>query len=472
MDTPLLPEGYIRVLAELPKDDLLVEAAKDWLAGRDPTANTKRYVSQNKLLPFEIDPGYGAVPIGAGGGSRDEVAVKDLQPENSDQFLVRAFVKAGADLKNSQAPDDQFLIHSDPGIAGMLTCGTSLAVGNTKDVQQKLRSDDLNRAGYDGARVAIAIVDTGIYVERITKRLGDLEPGTPPHVDAPNSWTPLTVATEPFKHGLGHGTMCAYDALIVAPKATLLDVSMLLARAPGDHSVPGTVGAAIKAYCHLANKWIEWGDLGAARPYDALVVSNSWGIFHPSLEPTTGAIRFIDNPQHAFRRYFVRPLSRAGVDIVFASNNCGPECPSATCLSKTDGMIMGANAYEEILTVGGCDTNNDRVGYSSQGPSIAGMYQNKPDLTSYTHFLGSKIRRIWAPDTGVSAACPVAAGCVAALRTGLPPTTTTSKALFDALKATATQGNGSSTPAGVWNKDYGYGIINPLEAARSLGLSV
>ncbi len=33
-------------------------------------------------------------------------------------------------------------------------------------------------------------------------------------------------------------------------------------------------------------------------------------------------------------------------------------------------MIMGANAYKEVLTVGGCDTNDEIVGYSSRGPSI------------------------------------------------------------------------------------------------------
>ena len=74
-----------------------------------------------------------------------------------------------------------------------------------------------------------------------------------------------------------------------------------------------------------------------------------------------------------------------------------------------------------MLTVGGCDTNDQMVGYSSRGPSIAGMYQHKPDLVAYTHFLGSKVVGMHLPDTGVSAACPVAAGCVAALRTQFKP---------------------------------------------------
>jgi len=94
-------------------------------------------------------------------------------------------------------------------------------------------------------------------------------------------------------------------------------------------------------------------------------------------------------------------------------------------------MIMGANAYPEVLTVGGCDSENDVIGYSSRGPArplftAAEVAQKpdlerKPDISAYTHFLGSKTLRNYLPDTGVSAACPVAAGCIAALRTKASP---------------------------------------------------
>jgi subtilisin family serine protease len=107
-------------------------------------------------------------------------------------------------------------------------------------------------------------------------------------------------------------------------------------------------------------------------------------------------------------------------------------------------MIMGANAYPEVLTVGGCDTDNDVIGYSS------------------------KTRRNYLPDTGVSAACPVAAGCIAALRTKALPEATRPDALFSIIKQTA-RGN-KSGPGGTWNGDFGHGIIDPVEAARRLGL--
>ena len=122
--------------------------------------------------------------------------------------------------------------------------------------------------------------------------------------------------------------MCAYDALIIAPKATLLDVRMLLARPVADHHSKSMVDAALLAYFHLAVKW-------ASQSFDALVVSNSWGIFHPCLEdfPPGHPYRFIDNPHHIFH-YLVRALAIAGVDIIFCGNNCGKGCNCCMCLIK------------------------------------------------------------------------------------------------------------------------------------------
>jgi len=112
------------------------------------------------------------------------------------------------------------------------------------------------------------------------------------------------------------------------------------------------------------------------------------------------------------------------------------------------------------------------VGYSSQGPSIIGMYQQKPDLTAYTEFLGSRaLEPLWdiERDVGTSAACPVAAGCIAALRTNTAvcsPNLVPPAALIAQLKATARQVGGAAG----WNPDYGHGIIDPVQAAQTLGL--
>jgi hypothetical protein len=74
---------------------------------------------------------------------------------------------------------------------------------------------------------------------------------------------------------------------------------------------------------------------------------------------------------------------------------------------------------------------------------------------------------MFVPDTGVSAACPVAAGCVAALRTKVKPTSVKPGDLFTTLKNTARRPGGG---AAGWKPDFGYGIIDPVAAAQALGV--
>ena len=480
---PKVPPGHLRALVECPRDEALKAAAHELLAGRPPMRSMLSYAADWDKLPsdFTVDPTFGAIPIGRGAQHDGaENLQRFLQPEESERFLVGGFVNvSGRDsvpeylVKNEQ----KYLIHSNPLIGGLLqlppclpTCGTSQAVGNSYNVRQKLGFQTLQDNGLDGSGVALAIVDSGICKPRIERLLGEaLQPKTPVDLDASHSWKPPGLVTQPGDHRVGHGTMCAYDALIAAPKATLLDIPMLLARPVADHHSTSMVDAAMLAYHHLAITW-------ASKSFDALVVSNSWGLFHPCLEdfPPGHPGRFIDNPNHIFH-HLIRALVAHGVDIIFCGNNCGDgrncagDCASGTCLSKTDRMIMGANTYQEVLTIGGCDTNDQMVGYSSRGPSIAGMYQNKPDLVAYTHFLGSKAVNMFAPDTGVSAACPVAAGCVAALRTSprVKPNVVQPPALFQTLRNTARRAGGG--PPG-WKADFGYGIIDPVAAGRALGV--
>ncbi len=159
-------------------------------------------------------------------------------------------------------------------------------------------------------------------------------------------------------------------------------------------------------------------------------------------------------------------LARAGADIVFAAGNCGSQCPSSRCQNRITETIMGANAHADVLTLAGCDTNDDRVGYSSQGPSITNMPQQKPNVTAYTHFLGSEAFGTGVPDTGTSTACPIAAGCIAAIRTKESPFHTTPSGLIMQLHLTARKKPGQVG----WNADYGHGIIDPVSLGSSLGL--
>jgi hypothetical protein len=260
--------------------------------------------------------------------------------------------------------------------------------------------------------------------------------------------------------------MCAFDTLIAAPQATLLDFPVLASNAPGGSVAGRTIGVALQAFSQLLVNWGVAFAAGGLSGYNALVVNNSWGIFHPSWDfPAGHPGRYCDNPRHPFS-LVVSALASSGADILFAAGNCGGQCADGRCQGRTTETIMGANAHADVLTVAGCDINDVRVGYSSQGPSITGMPKQKPDITTYTHFLGSKAFGPTDPDSGTSAACPVAAGCVAALRTKALARTMPSANLFAQLRATARPAAGQNG----WNGDYGFGLLDPLGAANSMGL--
>lgn len=410
----------------------------------------------------ELDASFAPVALGAAipGGVSMEMAT----PQKSEAFLLRGFAVVEAGKKPPETAGDA-KVYSDPHIAALAgpTCGGTPPVGNAAKVAQLLRVASLRQKNLTGADVAVAIVDTGINIQHLTAKLGHA-----PRFDAASSWQPPgTPPPPPGVWPVDHGSMCAFDALIAAPAATLVDFPVLKANFPGGGSVmSGTLSAAIAAYGFMLNSWTS----GKLKNYKALVASNSWGIFHPSWDfPAHHPGRYCDNPNHPFNIQ-MGTVTRAGIDVIFAAGNCGSPCADSRCQGRTQGAIMGASAMPEVLTIAGCDTNNQRVGYSSQGPSIIGMHQEKPDITSYTHFLGSEAFGAGSPDSGTSAACPVAAGCVAALRTSskIPPRTTCPPAtLFAELRKSAISTPG---PNHAWNGDYGFGIVDPIAAANALGL--
>jgi subtilisin family serine protease len=457
------PSRRVRGLVVLDRDaSRILTSAALRLLNDDPASVDERKRLEG-LMPerFMLDSRPLVVPIGPGKILRDEevenIDIEQLlHPESSEKFLVAGSIESRGDV-----PDrlDGAPFFSDPPVRAYRTCGTSRAVGDAADVRAKLDVQTLRANGLDGTGVAIAVVDTGIDLSYLARALG-----TMPSVDAAFSWTPENIATPAFEHRRGHGTMSAYDALLAAPGATLLDYAVLLGRI--DHSVEGTLASAIVAYSTLLYSW----KISRSRRmnYAALVVTNSWGIYHPSLDfPVGHPWRFIDNPDHPFR-VLVWILARlAGADIVFAAGNCGSDCPAPPCLRLTANAINGAAAYPEVLTVGGCSVDYELVGYSSRGPAIPGMPEprEKPDVVAYTHFYGSEAQARKQPDTGTSASCPIAAGSIAAIRTRLPPSTTSPAFLISTLQETALPQGRSA-----WNADYGYGVIQPVAAGRALGL--
>lgn len=446
----------IRVLTIVPPQEPLVESAMAFKERRTPKFSIGRATLPGRLA---IDPTAVAVPIGD--RQPDAVVNAALAPKEASSFAVRAFIEA-------ESPDDipaevnGAPIYSDPKIEPFpITCGGTAPVGNATSVATRLAVSQLAAKGLNGTNVAIAIMDTGINLAHLAAVLG-----TTPRFDAANSWTAASSTTLPGRYPVDHGTMCAFDALIAAPNATLLDYPILSSSVPGGNITGRSISAALLGFSHLLTTWAVAFAPGGTRQYSALVVNNSWGIFHPSWDfPAGHPGRYCDNRNHPFH-VLVGALANAGADVLFAAGNCGAQCPDGRCQGRTTQTIMGANAYSEVFTLAGCDTNDQRVGYSSQGPSIPGLVLQKPDATSYTHFLGSKAFGPNSPDSGTSTACPVAAGCVAALRTRLVPAATPPANLFAQLRATAKMVPGQTG----WNGDYGYGILDPVSAANAFGL--
>jgi hypothetical protein len=86
-------------------------------------------------------------------------------------------------------------------------------------------------------------------------------------------------------------------------------------------------------------------------------------------------------------------------------------------------------------------------------------------VVAYTHFYGSEAAGRKRPDTGTSAACPVAAGVIAAIRTKAPSAGKSPALVQQTLRNTARKlGPGS------WAPDYGHGVLQPVAAAHALGL--
>jgi hypothetical protein len=446
----------ISVIVVVPAQEPIRESAEAFAERRAPTRNL-REAHMPALL--SIDTRMPAVPVGT--GRLEDVGTASMAPAQSQAYAVRAIanVESAADVPEVV---DGRQVFADPRIEHFATCGSTAALGNPATVATKLNLAALTASGrgLDGNNVAIAIMDTGINLTFLSGTL----PGA--KLDVANSWTPPNGTTLPGKHPIDHGTMCAFDALIAAPRATLLDFPILSASAPGGTTVGRTLATAMVAFSQLFTNWGVSFAPGGVSKYAGLVINNSWGIYHPSWDfPVGHRGRYIDNPRHPFN-LLVAAMAASGIDIVFAAGNCGPVCADIRCQGRTAQAIMGANAHADVLTLGGCDINDQIVGYSSQGPSIANMFQQKPDVTAYTHFLGSEAFGAGSPDSGTSAACPVAAGCIAALRTRVSFTATPPANLFAQIRATARVVAGLTS----WQPDFGHGIIDPDATATSLGV--
>lgn len=416
-------------------------------------------VLENTLKPkgFQFDDTYHPVALkGRGPNLQQRSAAIGFnynllnKPQKESLFVVRAFFDDQDAINNliNEQPEEVVGVYADPTMSTFSQTYCDPAgnpVGDWKDVERELGIGSLNLTGKG---VRIAIVDTGIN--------GTTDIGGRGPIGVADGWSPSNVRYRPGTAELDHGTMCAFDARVCAPDAEILDYALMRRSSLSDaqpHIWNSFLSDAIAAFADLI-------DVLQTEP-GPLVVNNSWGLYNRAEdEPIGSPGSYSANPDHPFNQ-IVGSLVAAGADVLFAAGNCGRDCPDDRCGQLDIGpgnSIHGANSHPDVITVAAITTDHRRLGYSSQGPG--GLDELKPDVSAYSHFKGSGV---YLADSGTSAASPVAAGVIAALRekfsnSAVPPAT-----LKAIIQRTADNISGKG-----WDHDLGYGIINAQGALKQL----
>ncbi len=144
-----------------------------------------------------------------------------------------------------------------------------------------------------------------------------------------------------------------------------------------------------------------------------------------------------------------------GVVVVNSAGNSGFNATHNTLNAPADG--------DSVLTIGALTIDGERTGFSSVGPTLSNPPRIKPDVMAQGITVRSAATNNptgYAYAQGTSLSCPLAAG-VAALVIHANPTARAVE-IMNAMRNTASR-------AGSPDREYGWGIINALNAVNLVG---
>ena len=375
-------------------------------------------------------------------------------PRDEVEQFRQAVKEANSRADREGKPRPILWVGADPSLAATeFFCPSNidqLLFGDRNAASLLTGAGVLRQRGLTGNGVNIVVIDQGFDASRVPKFGGGLANG----------------AIEPGTTKAGHGLMIVRNIVDAAPDATFYDVPLIPARIT---NIQGFASHALHVLYQL-KLLIEFLRATSIPPWNGpWLLVNAWSIFNRSAEVPLGD--YTENPHHPLNAA-IQAVARRAIDVIFAAGNCGQFCPDRRCGKKDVGpgtSIFGANSHRDVLTVSAVRTDARWIGSSSQGEGQRRLSREKPDLCAPSYFRdagdaftgntsGSFVSPPGSPyvaNTGTSAACGVAAGIVAAIRSGWDHTVLSPRDLRQALNDNARKTEGPG-----WNGRLGHGIIN------------
>lgn len=294
----------------------------------------------------------------------------------------------------------------------------------------------LHRCGYQGNGVLVGVCDCGF-----------------PGVDTASLFAHLVsedriVATRDFVWPVENDVYTTHSHGTHA-------LSTMAAFAPGTYV--GTAPKASYALCRTENVFgetllEEYNWVAAAEWLDSLgadIISTSLGYFDFTDSLQNHTLTDLDGHTAPISRGANVAVTRGMVVVVSAGNDG---------LADPQHLNVPADA-ERVLTVGAVDSVGMRVGFSSYGPTSAGL--TKPDVMAMGHrVLSASPDGLFRYTSGTSLSCPVMAGMMACLRQRFP--NLLPGQLCDSVRAWGNRADSVDSYCGYGIPDFGRALCSPL----------